>query len=86
MIHVEIYGKQGCHLCEEAHEVLLAAAAGHPFNLDIIELDEHHPRFEELKEHVPVVYINGEFAFQHRVPKDVLLARLRKAAAEDDGQ
>ncbi len=86
MTRVELYSKKDCHLCDVAHEVLLKAAERQPFDLDVIRVQEGDPRFEEFKERFPVIYIDGEFAFQYRIDEDALLAKLRNAAGEEQAQ
>lgn len=82
MILVELYSKDECHLCDAAFEVLTSAQQKLPFALERIKIYDGHARYEEFKDNVPVVFINKEFAFQHRVPEQAFLARLRKAQRE----
>ena len=77
MILVELYSKNDCHLCEVVKENLLKAQKSHPFELKEIKIHEGHEHFEQYKERIPVVFINKEFAFQHRVSEEALLKRLQ---------
>ena len=64
---IELFGRPGCHLCEDARCVL--EAARRRFDFELIERNvEDDPGWE--REHgldVPVVLIDGRRAFKHRV-------------------
>jgi hypothetical protein len=80
MIVVELYGQDGCCLCDEAREILERVRADRPFELverDIRLDDAVHRRYLER---IPVVVIDGEEWCDLRVPEAAFRARL--AAAE----
>ena len=77
MILVELYSRDDCHLCEIAKEVLIGVQRRHPFELNELKIREGDEYFEEMKERIPVVYINKEFAFQGHVPERELIAKLK---------
>ena len=67
-----LFTRPGCHLCDDAREVLLRVGA--PFTeVDIEVDDELHAR---MLERIPVVALDGEELFEHFVDEDALLARL----------
>jgi glutaredoxin len=69
---VTLYGRPGCHLCDEAREVL--ERMGVPFESVNIETDDElHRRYLER---IPVVVVDGEELFEYFVDEDVLRARL----------
>lgn len=68
---VVIYTRAGCHLCEEAREVLQRHGL-QPRMIDIDPVDELRERFTNC---VPVVVIDGKERFRGRV-NEVLLRRL----------
>jgi hypothetical protein len=73
---VTLYGRPGCHLCDDARAALERVARLRPFTLrevDITGDDELHKRYLER---IPVVVVEGEELFDHFVDEDVLLARL----------
>jgi glutaredoxin len=75
-IRVEIYSRPGCHLCEEAHETVGRARARRHFELQVIDI-ERDPRLEEAYgSEIPVIFINGNEAFRHRVDEDELERKL----------
>jgi glutaredoxin len=67
-----LYGRPGCHLCEDAREVL--ERVGAPFREVNIETDDDlHAR---LLERIPVVVLDGEELFEYFVDEQTLRARL----------
>jgi glutaredoxin len=73
---VELYGRDGCHLCDDARSVLSALAAELGFTLiehDIEADDALHRRYLER---IPVVVLDGEELFDFFVDTAVLRDRL----------
>ena len=68
---VILYTRKGCHLCDEAHQ-LLARWQLAPQLVDIDEDPELRARYDTC---VPVVVIDGQERFRGRV-NEVLLRRL----------
>lgn len=79
MILVEIFSKEGCHLCDTAKSVLQNIRKRHPFELKEVSIREGDEYYERYKERIPVVHINKKFAFQHRVPEREFIAKLKSA-------
>jgi glutaredoxin len=69
---VVLYTRQGCHLCEEALD-LLRDEGLEPQLVDIDQDDELRARFDTC---VPVVQVDGRIRFRGRVNR-VLLRRLK---------
>jgi glutaredoxin len=64
MTQLTLYGKPGCHLCEEARAVVLAVRERHPFELEEIDITRD-PSLEALyRERIPVIAIDGEEALE----------------------
>ncbi len=73
MTRITLYSRPGCHLCDDAREVLLRV--GEPFaEVDIERDDELHRRYLER---IPVVAVDGVDAFDFFVEEGALLARLQ---------
>jgi glutaredoxin len=69
---VTLYGRPGCHLCDDAQAVL--DRVGHPYEVVNIEDDEAlHRRYLER---IPVVAVDGEELFDFFVDEGALRARL----------
>lgn len=76
---VELYSKDGCHLCDVAKEILLNIQQKHPFELKVVKIQEGDETFDRFKERIPVIYINGTFAFQFKVTERDFIERLQSA-------
>jgi glutaredoxin len=73
---VTLYGRPGCHLCDDARVVLERVRAELPFELveRDIEQDEHLLR--AYLERIPVVALDGEELFDFFVDEAELRRRL----------
>ena len=60
MTQLTLYGKAGCHLCEEARAVVLDVRRRHPFDLEEIDITRDPALFARYKERIPVIKIDGE--------------------------
>ncbi|MGA9363153.1 MAG: glutaredoxin family protein [Bacteroidota bacterium] len=76
MILVELFSKEDCHLCQEALAVLNKVQREIHFSLVVRKIVPEDPRYEELKEKIPVVFINHEEAFHFHVDEPTLRRRL----------
>ena len=73
---VTLYGKPGCHLCDDARDALQRVRATAPFTLvevDITADDDLHRRYLER---IPVVCLDGEELFEYHVDEPALRGRL----------
>jgi hypothetical protein len=74
---VDIYSKPSCSLCDEAISVIERVRARIPFELRIISILEDPAGMMAWRYDIPVVLIDGQFAFKHRVDEESFEARLR---------
>jgi len=73
-VKVVLYGKPGCHLCDDARRVLERVDT--PFEeIDIETDDALHAAYLER---IPVVTLDGEECFEHFVDEAALRALLSK--------
>ena len=76
MTTVTLYGREGCHLCDEAREGLLRLRRdGARFELTEVDIerdDELHARLLEL---IPVIEVDGERVSELIFEPDAILAR-----------
>jgi glutaredoxin len=73
---VTLYGRPGCHLCDDARAALERIRATAPFTLrevDITGDDDLHRRYLER---IPVVCLEGEELFEYFVDEQTLRRRL----------
>jgi hypothetical protein len=75
MTEVVLYGKAGCHLCEEARAEIDAVRAQRPFELTEVDVSLDPVLHARYGERIPVVVVEGEEAFEFHVDGEEL-ARL----------
>jgi glutaredoxin len=73
---VTLYGKPGCHLCDDAREVVERVRAEHPFDLREVDVSLDPGLNREYGERIPVLAVNGEELFDFFVEEAVLVERL----------
>jgi len=72
-----LYGRDGCHLCEEARlDLLRLRTEGLPFELTEVDIEADQALHRELLERIPVVEIEGERICELLVDLDAVRARL----------
>lgn len=72
---VVMYTRQGCHLCEQAWQLLEQARQHYSFALQQVDIDTEPELARAYGECVPVVTVDGKVRFRGRVNR-VLLERL----------
>jgi glutaredoxin len=80
MTLVTLYGKPGCHLCEEAREVVEAVRSQHPFELEEVDITRDAALERVYRERIPVVAIDGEEALELVIERSELEERLASMA------
>ena len=73
---VTLYGRPGCHLCEDARDVLLRVRAEVPFELLEVDIERDDELLGRYLERIPVVCLNGEELFDFEVDEAALRRRL----------
>ena len=82
---VTLYGRPGCHLCDDARAALQRLRARFAFDLrevDITGDDDLHRRYLER---IPVIALDGEELFDFFVDEPALSERLRDAERRPEG-
>ena len=64
---VEVFSRPGCHLCDEAKEVIERVHQHTPFTLRVINIENDPALEKQYGEQIPVVLINGVKAFKYRL-------------------
>ena len=77
MERVTLYGKPGCHLCDDARAVVRAVCAELGVGWTEIDITVDPELFEKYGEQIPVTFVDGRQHDFWRVDP----ARLRKALA-----
>ena len=66
-LEVTFYTKAGCHLCEEARDMLEDIAALTTYVLTEIDIRSNPVIFEKYRYRIPVILINNETLFEGRI-------------------
>ena len=69
---VILYGRPGCHLCDDARAVLERVRATHPFRFQEIDIDQDDSLFKRYLARIPVVSVDGEERFEYFVEEEAL--------------
>jgi hypothetical protein len=79
---LRLYGRDGCHLCEEARLGLLRLRGeGFRFELAEVDIETDEDLHRDLLERIPVVEIDGERICELLVDLDAVRARLATVGA-----
>jgi glutaredoxin len=73
---VVLYGRPGCHLCDDARAALLRVQAGNSFVLREIDIETDTDLLRRHLERIPVVSLDGEELFEYFVDEEELRRRL----------
>jgi glutaredoxin len=73
---VTLYGKPGCHLCDDARAVVERVRTEHPFELREIDVSLDPQLFREYGERIPVLELDGEELFEFHVDEAVLIEQV----------
>ncbi len=71
-----LYGKPGCHLCDEARAEIERVRGDRPFELEQVDITLDPVLNRRYGERIPVLALDGEELFELRVDGDALLQRL----------
>jgi len=61
---VTLYGKPGCHLCDDARAVVERVRAAHPFELREVDVSLDPELDRAYGERIPVLELDGEELFE----------------------
>jgi glutaredoxin len=76
MTVLTLYGKPGCHLCEEAREVVESVRSERPFDLREVDVSLDPELHRRLGERIPVLELEGEELFELHIDPLALRERL----------
>jgi glutaredoxin len=74
---VTLYGRPGCHLCDDARAALERLRAAEPFRLEEVDIEQDPALHARYLERIPVIALDGEELSDFFVDERGLLARLR---------
>lgn len=81
-ITIEILTKSDCCLCDDAKEIIEDVMDDFPAQLQITDIESDAELFEQYKEKIPVVRINGQESFVYKVHPVTLRKKLEKILNE----
>ena len=81
MAVLTVYGKPGCHLCDDARAAVRDVLAGRDVRLREVDVTLDPVLERRYGERIPVVALDGEELFDYVVDVDVLMERLDKVDA-----
>ena len=70
---VTLYGRPGCHLCDEARESLRRVQTRAPFTLQEVDITTDDALHTRYLERIPVIALGGEDLFDYEVDEEALL-------------
>ncbi len=73
MRRITLYGRDGCHLCDDARAVL--DRVGEPY--DVLDIEADDDLLKRYLERIPVVAVDGDEVFDFFVDEAALRARLQ---------
>jgi glutaredoxin len=65
--HVIVYSRPGCHLCDEAKSAIEKSNCSDLYTLEEVNIESDNELLRKYKYDIPVITIDGEEAFRHRV-------------------
>jgi len=77
-VHVIIYSRPGCHLCDEAKAAILSAGCTDQFTLEEVNIESDDELLRKYKYDIPVIAINGVESFIHRVDAQEFKTRIKR--------
>ncbi len=73
---VTLYGRRGCHLCDDARAELERIRAEHPFILEEVDIETDDALLRRYVERIPVIALGGEELFDFFVDEEALRRKL----------
>ena len=83
LIVIEILTKQDCCLCDEAKAAVGRVLPDYPAKMVMTDIESDSELFEQFKEKIPVVRINGKESFVYKVHETTLQRKLDKIVKEN---
>jgi hypothetical protein len=83
---VVLYSRNGCHLCDQARDVILSVRAREPFAFDEVDIETDDDLLREYGIRIPVVAVDGEERFEIAVDPGEFEALVRVGSQPMDPQ
>lgn len=69
-VNITLYSKPGCHLCEDAKEILIILSDIVHFDFEMIDITTDNLLNKKYQYDIPVVLINGEEIARNRMDRE----------------
>ena len=79
ILHLLLYGRADCHLCDDMIAALAAFGAGSRFTLEIVDVDRDPALVARFDELVPVLTLDGREICHHFLDREKVVALLGEA-------
>jgi glutaredoxin len=73
---ITLYGRPGCHLCDDARAILRQIQAARPFVLQEVDIETDDRLFKRYLERIPVIALDGDELFDLFVDEEALRRKL----------
>lgn len=77
-LHLELYSRPGCHLCEELRALCQRLAAEFPLRLTEVNIETDPTLAARYGEQIPVLFIDGRKAVKFRTTEAALRRTLKR--------
>ena len=81
MTTLTLYGKPGCHLCDDARAAVERVTARRDVPLQQVDISRDPVLYKRYGERIPVLELDGETVFEFFVDEVVLERRLDRVGA-----
>ena len=81
MTTLTLYGKPGCHLCDDARVAVERVTARRDVPLEQVDISRDPVLYKRYGERIPVLEMDGETVFEFFVDEVVLEQRLDRVGA-----
>lgn len=79
---ITLYGRDGCHLCDDAVALLRRVAQEHVFTLQSVDIEADDELFKAYLERIPVLALDGAELYDFFVDEADLRARLPRRRSD----
>jgi hypothetical protein len=76
-LEVRLYGKPGCHLCEQAEEMVEDLSSEYPLSLQSLDITSDPALFARYRYEIPVILLADGRSLAGRIDRDELREFLR---------
>jgi hypothetical protein len=78
---VSLYGKPGCHLCDEAEALLATVARKQPLTVQKVDIQSSPELFEQYRYRIPVIEVAGGAALEWPTTAERIRRAVQAAAS-----